>query len=81
MNISDDVLKAMKLNIINNAISFGWIVTHVLPNKYVLTKKVSELTTLDNNCSDFLDAIFTFDEHKIFTLENNAHITVDNAKG
>ena len=78
VDTSLDVTRLMKLNIIKNATSHGWIVKCISPNKYVLTKKISDMTPLDNNYSEFLDAIFTFDIRKIISLEGNQYMTESN---
>ena len=54
------VILILQFMALMNAVLLGWKVKKVESKKFIICKKVSELTELDNNTVKFLDTIMRF---------------------
>jgi len=62
--INNSKLFVLILQIVSltNAVMLGWRIKKVEGNKFIICKKIDQLTELDNNTSKFLDTIMQFRE-------------------
>lgn len=58
MNSNNIVIAMLKFVAIINALLLGWNVKVIEDKKFIITKKLSQLTELDNNVNRLLETIF-----------------------
>lgn len=56
------IVLILQITALTNAVLLGWKVKKVEGNKFIICKKLNELTELDNNTIKFLDTIMQFKE-------------------